>query len=281
MAANIRQLFNLWGIYAKLDLTWFFRDTKYCVYNIIADVVSNLSSLAGVFLLAERFGNIGGMSRTQILFMLGYACIIDGVIQMFFSMNNVAWISRLIGRGQLDHRLIQPVPFWMQLLTEGFIPISGNSMLLCGIGISAYAASQLALTTGPLWMLIFFLSVLCSVTIILSFSYITGSLAFYAPVAGEEISTSAVGLFGSLKTFPIGGLAMPAKVVLCTVLPIGLTAWLPANLLMGQTQQGFSDSLLVVITIVLALTASTLFKKGLKYYAKSGSTRYADRGHRR
>ena len=281
MAANIRQLFNLWGIYAKLDLTWFFRDTKYCVYNIIADVVSSLSSLAGVFLLAERFGNIGGMDSTQILFMLGYASIIDGIILMFFSMNNVAWISRLIGRGQLDHRLIQPVPFWMQLLTEGFIPISGNSMLICGIGISAYATSQLALSTGPLWVLVFLLSVLCSVAIILSFSYIAGCLAFYAPVAGEEISTSAVGLFGSLKTFPIGGLAMPAKVVLVTVLPIGLTAWLPANLLMGQTPQGFSDSLLIVVTIILALMASTLFKKGLKHYAKSGSTRYADRGHRR
>lgn len=281
MAANIRQLFKLWGIYAKLDLTWFLRDTKYCLYNIIAEVISNFSAIAGVFLLAERFGNIGGMSRTQILFMLGYACIIDGVIQMFFSMNNIAWISRLIGRGQLDHRLIQPVPLWMQLLTEGFIPVSGNSMLVCGIGIVAYASSQLAIVATPLWIAAFILSTLCSVLVVISFSFIASTIAFYAPVAGEEISTTAVGFFDVLKTFPIGGLAASAQVVLCTVLPVGLAAWFPANILMGQTPQGFVDALLLIMTIVLALLAATLFRKGLKYYAKTGSVRYADRGHRR
>lgn len=281
MAAKVRQLFQLWGIYAKLDLLWFLRDTKYCVLNIIADLVSTLAAVSGVFLLAERFGNIGGMDRDQILFMLGYACLVDGVIQMCLSMNNVAWISRLIGRGQLDHRLIQPVPMWMQLLTEGFIPVSGNSGLICGIAITAYSVSQLGLAAGFARILALAGSVLLSVAVILSFSFITGSLAFYAPVAGEEISTVAVSFFGSLKTIPLGGLSMPVKIVLSTVLPIGLTAWLPANILLGQAPQGFYQGLPVLMTIILALAATTLFKKGMKYYAKSGSIRYLERGHRR
>jgi len=281
MAANIRQLFQLWGIYAKLDLLWFLRDTKYCVLNILADTVSTLAAVSGVFLLAQQFGNIGGMDRNQILFMLGYASLVDGVIQMFFSMNNIAWISRIIGRGQLDHRLIQPVPLWMQFLTEGFIPVSGNSGLLCGIGITAYALFQLGIVPGLFWVLALAGSVLLSVAVILSFSYITSSLAFYAPVAGEEISTTALSFFGTLKTVPLGGLAMPVKAVLSTVLPIGLTAWFPANVLLGQSPQGLFRGLPVLVTIILALAAATLFRKGMKYYAKSGSIRYLDRGHRR
>ena len=281
MAANLTRMFKLWAIYARLDLTWFMRDTKYCVLAILADLVSNISAIAAVFLLAERFGNIGGMSRDQILFMLGYACVIDGVILMFFSMNNVAWISRLIGRGQLDHRLIQPVPLWMQFATEGFIPVSGNSMLLCGAGIIATSVSRLMLPVGAVWLLLLVSSVLCSTAVILSFSYILGSLAFYAPGAGEEISTTAIGLFSALKTFPIGGLAVTTKVILCTIVPVGLAAWLPSNLLLGQTAQGVANVLLPAVTIILVLVASILFKKGLKYYAKSGSTRYFDRGHRR
>lgn len=281
MVANIKRLFQLWGIYAKLDLLWFLRDTKYCIANIAADIITNLSALAGVFLLAERFGNIGGMNSNQVLFMLGYACVVDGVMLMFFSMNNVAWISRLIGRGQLDHRVIQPVPLWMQFATEGFIPISGNSMLLCGLGITGYAVSSLALPVGVLWVGSFLLSVCCSVGVILSYSYIFGSLAFYAQVAGEEISTTAVGLFGALKTFPIGGLSLATKTVLCTIVPVGLAAWFPASVLLGQAPQGMPEALLLIITITLALAAATMFRKGMNYYAKRGSIRYSARGHRR
>jgi len=281
MGAKIKMLTKLWGIYAKLDLLWFLRDTKYCVLNIVADSVSTLAAISGVFLLAEQFGSIGGMDRNQILFMLGYASLVDGVIQMFFSMNNIAWVSRLIGRGQLDHRLIQPVPLWMQFLTEGFIPVSGNSGLVCGIGITAYAVTQIGLAPGVLWVLALAASVVMSVAVIVSFSYISSCVAFYAPVAGEEISTVSIQFFGSLKTIPIGGLSMSAKTLLNTVLPIGLTAWFPANVLLGQNPEGFHQALPIIVTIILALTAITLFKKGLKYYAKSGSIRYLDRGHRR
>lgn len=281
MAANILRMFKLWAIYAKLDLTWFMRDTKYCVLAIVADIISNVSAIAAVFLMAERFGNIGGMTRDQILFMLGYAAVIDGVILMFFSMNNVAWISRLIGRGQLDHRLVQPVPLWMQFATEGFIPVSGNSMLLCGIAISAYSAAKLGLSAGLVWVLLFVASVVSSTAIILSFSYIAGCLAFYAPGAGEEVSTTAIGLFSALKTFPIGGLALGTRFALCTVVPVGLAAWFPTNVLLGQTPQGLPSVLLPLVTVALVLIASLLFKKGLNHYAKSGSIRYFDRGHRR
>lgn len=281
MGAKVKQLFALWGIYAKLDLLWFLRDTKYCVLNIVADSVSTLASISAIFLLAERFGNIGAMDRNQILFMLGYATLVDGIIQMFFSMNNVAWVSRLIGRGQLDHRLTQPVPLWMQLLTEGFIPVSGNSGLVCGIGITTYAIHQIGMAASMFRVLALAASILMSVAVILSFSYIASCVAFYAPVAGEEISTVAINFFGSIKTIPIGGLSMTAKTLLSTVLPIGLAAWFPANVLLGQTPAGFHQALPIIVTIILAITATHMFKKGLKHYAKRGSTRYHERGHRR
>ncbi|MGI6344238.1 MAG: ABC-2 family transporter protein [Bacillota bacterium] len=281
MVASLKQLFRLWRIYAWLDLLWFLRDTRYCIAAIVSDVIANLSAIAGVFLLAERFGNIGGMNKSQVLFMLGYACTVDGVIQMFFNMNNVAWISRLIGRGQLDHRLLQPVPLWMQLATEGFLPVSGNSTLLCGLGLTLTALHQLGRSLHLLFVPGFLLAICCSVGVVLSFSYIFGSIAFYAPVAAEEISTTALGLFAALKSFPIGGLSLAARTLLCTAVPVGLAAWFPANLLLGQALDGLPDALLLIMTAVLVVLAATLFRKGLRYYAKRGSVRYTVRGHRR
>ena len=50
-------------------------------------------------------------------------------MNMFFGYN-VLTISRRLGRGQLDHTLVQPQPIWLSLLTEGFMPFSGSPVLL-------------------------------------------------------------------------------------------------------------------------------------------------------
>jgi ABC-2 type transport system permease protein len=280
MVANMKRIFALYGISAKLDLLWFLRDTKNCVLNIMADLVSSLSTILAMFLLSQRFDSIGGMSSDHILFMLGFACLLDGLNLMFFTMNNVGYISRIIGRGQLDHKLIQPNPIWMQLLTDGFIPFSGSSTFLCGIGLIAFSSIKLNLNLNILdiGFLIFYL--ICSVIIIFSFSYIFSCIAFYAPVAGEEVSTAAVGLLDNLKGFPLGGIPYQLQIIFTTILPIGMTAWYPANLLLGN-KLNFTNYLLIIVTLSLLLIATILFRKGLKHYATKGSIRYADRGHRR
>lgn len=68
-----------------------------------------LAGVTAVFLLAERFEGIGLWSRDQIVFMLGYAALVRGFLDMGFSYN-VLHISRRIGRGQMDHTLVQPQP---------------------------------------------------------------------------------------------------------------------------------------------------------------------------
>ena len=280
MFSTLRKLFRLWALYARMDAGWFLRDTRYCLTNIATDVISNLAAISGVFLLCERFDGIGGMGRDQVLFLLGYACLIDGVLLAFCMMGNVGHISRRIGRGQVDHMLIQPVPLWMQLVTEGFIPVSGSGMLLCGAGLTAYAVGRLGMAVTAGWLLWLVFSVICSVAVMLAVSYIAGSLAFYAPVAAEEISSTAIEMF-DVRSYPLGGLPYPAQLLLCTVLPVGLAAWFPANALMGLSPAGLPAALLALAAMAFTTIASLLFRKGLKYYEKAGSPRYLDRGFRR
>ena len=280
MVDNLNRMIKLWGIYAKLDLIWILRNVSLFIANVIADVVSSLATVTGVFLLAQRFGEIGGMTKHQIIFMLGYASLIEGIRIMFFSMNNISHISRIIGRGQLDHRLIQPNSLWIQLMTEGFIPFSGSSMLFCGIGIIIYSTTKLNILISLAFLSQIIIFSLLSTFLILSISYLVSCIAFYAPVAGEEVSTSAVGLFRSLKGFPLSGMSFTNQIILTTVLPIGLTAWYPTNIILGE-ELSLPNYLLIVITIIFATIAAFMFKKGLNYYGKKGSIRYTDRGHRR
>ena len=130
MADNIRSVFKLLKLYAKMDLNWLLQDCTSFIIVVISEALQNLSGMAGVLLLAIRFGGVGGLSTDEILFMLGFFELADGLAFTLFGNYNVMHISRRIGRGQVDHMLIQPRPLWMQLLTEGFMPFSGSYGLI-------------------------------------------------------------------------------------------------------------------------------------------------------
>ncbi len=273
---TLRRLFGLFALSAKMDLLWLTRDTGICLVQILTDLIGTLSGLSGVFLLSARFGGLGDLSENQVLFMLGYALTVDGLFMVFFTMSNTGFVSRIIGRGQVDHMLIQPVPLWAQFLTAGFIPFTGSANLACGIALSAWSAVRLGL--GAEGLAAALVALPPSLAIILASSYIAGSAAFYAPAAAEEISTSIIGFYNSLKQFPLGGLSRFARIALCAVLPAGLVAWFPARTALGIPAGPWW--ILHVMALGLSATAIILFKKGLCHYAKYGSIRYNAHGFR-
>lgn len=276
MAANLKTLLRLYRIYARMDALWFLRDTRYCLLQMAADVVSAAACVSGIFLLAARFDGLGGMTRPEVLFLLGYATLVDGVYMLLFASNNAGQVSRIIGRGQLDHCVLQPVPIWMQLLASGFSPVSGCSILMCGAALSAYAVHAGAL---PVSIPLLLLCALCSCAVIISVVYLISCLAFYAPAAAEEIASDARGLFGEMKGYPLGGLAPALQAFFCTVLPIGLTGWMPAQALIRPA--GPSPFLLLfAAACALLFLTQYVFRKGMKRYATIGCSRYSGFGHR-
>ena len=265
------KLFRLYGLYGKMDLVWFLRDTKYCLIYMISDLICTLSSIAGIFLLSENFGGFGGMDQQEVLFMLSYATVVNGIYMMFFMGNNTAMVSRIIGRGQLDHSMIQPVPIWIQLMAQGFSPVSAHSTLVWGIGMVIYSARRLPIAISPGWCIMLAVNAV----------YLLSCLAFYAPAAAEEIAQSGLDLF-SINTYPLGTLGKRVRNLFCLFIPIGLTAWLPSHSLLSY---GYGSSLpglfaAPAMAACLLLLTICFFQKGMKYYATNGSPRYSGFGHR-
>lgn len=286
MVDNIKTLFRFYKLYAKMDLLWFLRDTRYCLLYMASDLICLVCSMAGIFLLAARFGGLGGMSRPELLFMLGYASIVDGIYMMFFISNNTGMISRIIGRGQLDHAMIQPAPLWIQLLTQGFGPISAGSTLVFGIGITVYGVLNLELTITPLWVFLLIFNAVASCLIMMAVIYLVSCLAFYAPAAAEEIAQSGVDLFNT-KTYPLGGFGARTRTLFCVFIPVGMGAWFPSGGLLHLGSTGIMESGNYVSLFstpalaVLFITITTIFfQKGMKHYATYGSPRYSGFGHR-
>lgn len=274
---KIKTLIRMFQIYGKMDLLWFLRDTKYCLMYIFSDMLSTLAVVVGVFLLAVKFDGIGGMTEKEIIFMLGYSVLVEGVFALFFISNNAGQISRTIGRGQMDHKMIQPLPVWIQLATEGFSPVSGNGVLLCGIGLVYYSISSSEINVSGIWIVLLLINLIASCTIMISTIYMLSCTAFYAPAAAEEIASVGIGMFESLKNYPLGGMNKSTQIFFCSLIPVGMIAWFPSRILLGK----FDIMIFMIMTATIFLVLAVLiFKKGMRYYAKYGSPRYSSFGHR-
>ncbi|MFV0414652.1 MAG: ABC-2 family transporter protein [Oscillospiraceae bacterium] len=209
--------------------------------------------------------------------MAGYALLVNGVYGIVLSNNNAGAVSRIIGRGQLDHALVQPVPLPLHLMAQGFAPVSGLGPFLCGLVATAAAAGGLPGVGGPLWWLALAGLVLLSFCILTAWVYAVSALAFWAPYAAEEIATEVTDLYSSLAPYPLGGLAAPLRFVLCTLLPVGGMAFLPAAVLLGKTG-GAAAGLLAAVAAGSMALCIIIVKKGFAYYAKYSSPRYSGFG---
>ena len=276
----LKKLLRLWGVYAYIDVMMMTRDVKTFLSWIISDTILNVAGVTGMLLLAVKFDGIGAWNRYQIIFMLSYAMTVSGVMNLFFNYN-ISHISRRIGRGQLDHVLAQPHPIWMSLLTEGFIPFSGTIILLPAIGLLCWATAMAGVTVTAGWLFLLALNVLSSVLIILAFSFLWGSLAFWSPRAAEEICSPIHHLLDEMRVYPLDRMRPALTGSLMTVLPVGFVAWYPSRALLGMGPTGIGYFGTFLAGLAFSVPAAWVFRKGLKYYERTGSQRYLNFGHRR
>lgn len=275
-----RRLLQLWRTYARLDFSFVTRSGGQALTYVVSDAVMSLALIAGMLLLAERFGQIGPWSKTQVIFMLGFATCVGGVLDALFSYN-VLYVSRRLGRGQLDHTLLQPQPLGLALLTEGFAPFSGSAGLLPGIALMVWAARRLALPITPGWLVLLTLNLLGAAAVVMAFSWLWGSLAFWAPYAAEEVSSTALRMVTQLKSFPLDGIAVPLAGAMLSILPAGFVAWFPCRALLGIDSRPIGAAITPAAGIAFTVLAMWAFHQGLKHYVRTGSQRYSDFGHRR
>ncbi|NLT14113.1 MAG: hypothetical protein GXY05_07200 [Clostridiales bacterium] len=279
-ASKIKRILRLLAISAKMDLAWLLRDTKFALMGVLGDILANLSVVSGVYLIALRFGGIGGMSVDEVLFMMAFSTLTTGVFILFGSGNNIH-ISRIIGRGQLEHLFMQPLPLKTQLLTCGFTPFTGGCNFVMGCILLAVSAARLELHVTIWWLLALLFYLAVTMTIIIARAYLVSSAAFYAPVAAEEIAHTAIDGTWQLSTFPLSGMPLFIQLPLLVIFPEGLLAWFPSLCLLGRPPLNLTELYPLAYALVISLLAGFIFRKGLYYYVKKGSNRYVPYGFRR
>lgn len=274
--ASVIQLVRLLALYARMDVLWIARAKSSALTFYVSEWVLGVGVVAGTWLLAERFDGIGPWSREQVVFLLGYSLLVRGTVEVVFGWN-VAHISRRIGRGQIDHMLLQPVPMWVLLLSEGFSPLSGSGLVISGGVLLALAGEGIG-AFGPA---VFVLNWAASVAIVVAFSYAWGSVAFWAPRAAEEINSSTMDMVDQLRAFPLDGLGPGMIGVLLSIVPVGLVAWWPSRSLLMPGDATWTVWTTPAAAVMISFAAAFVFRLGMRHYRAIGSVRYLSLGHRR
>lgn len=275
----VKRIFRLWALYAKLDWQFTTQDWFTAIVTLLSELTWGIASLTGTALLAVRFGGVGALNQNEVLVMLSFHLFAKGWEVMLFAANNVSCISRRIGRAQVDHMLIQPLPLWMQLLTEGFMPVSGCQQLICGLIALCLFVPQAGISVTIGWLVLLTFLVVCRVALYIAIGFIAGSTAFYNPVGCEEMSDIILSLCDTVCEYPLSGMPRLFVGALCTVIPLGVLTYVPGLVLLGRLDAVWA-AWPVFLAILLVLLAQYLFRKGLKHYVKVGCARYKGMGHR-
>ena len=225
--------------------------------QVIFMILNNASFIVQWLVLFSIKDDVGGYTFQQIFYLWGISSLLYGVSHFFF--DETYSLSNTIMNGKLDSYLVQPKNVLISVITSD-VDVSALGDMTYG-----YILLLVSGFTIKKFLLFTFLGIVGGLTTT-AIIVIWSSLAFWivkADSLAESINTMTI----HASTYPEGIFNFAAKVILFTILPVGMTVYVPVRVLTQFTWIGF---LLPIIFMIIAIALAFLvFYKGLKVYSSS------------
>ncbi len=207
----------------------------------------------------DRFQEIRGYRIGEIYLL--FALVAGGFGLAFALCGNARRLPYLIAQGRLDYYLALPRPVLLHvLMTRCDVSTIGD----LSFALIAY------LFTGRLSlpeMTLFALSTLLIAVILVSFSTLFGSLAFWMGNA-QQVSNQATNALITFALYPAGLFRGWTKFLLLTLIPAAFVGAVPVELV--STRNPYTLLQLALFALAAATVAMLAFHTGLRRY-ESGS----------
>ena len=227
------------------------------ITNILFMILNNASFIIQWIILFSLKNEIGGYTIKEVLLLWGLASSTYGIAHIAFT--KAFELPDLIINGKLDTFLVQPKNVFLSVITSdtrvsaiGDLIYGYICLVLYGITIKNFILFTIFTITGAI--------------IISAFASITGSLSFWI-IKADMISDTLNNNVTSFASYPGTIFKGIVKIILYTVLPVGIANYIPVDTIINFKLESF----LIVIgfTIVISLLAFFIFYKGLKRYSSS------------
>lgn len=225
--------------------------------NIIFMILNDATFIIQWVILFGIKEDFGGYELNNVLVLWGLAATVFGFSRLFFY--KAFELPDLIINGKLDSFLVQPKNVLLSVITSD-TSISAIGDILYGFIVVLFCHLSLAQ---------FGLFVLFSITgsiLITAFTIILSCVCFKF-VKGDVLVDTLSGAVISFATYPDTIFKNVVKLIFYTIIPVGLTNYLPLHIIIKFDL----GSLLIVlgVTVISVILAFVIFNKGLKSYSSS------------
>ena len=227
------------------------------ITNIIFMILNNASFIIQWIILYSLKDNVGGYTLKEVLLLWGIASGTYGFSHFFFK--KAYNLSDIINNGKLDSFIVQPKNVLLSTITTDVEPSALGDLVYSYIILFIYGF------TLPRFILytIFIVTGGCIITAI---AVVLGSLSFWFNKS-DIIADTGNSLMTTFATYPDGIFKGIAKILLFTLIPVGITTYIPVKVI---TEFNILYFIIIIgITIISIILSFIIFNKGLKKYSSS------------
>lgn len=227
------------------------------ITNILFMILNNATFLIQWIVLFSIKEDIGGYTMKQVFLLWGLAAMTYGFSRFFFKKSFS--LAETINDGKLDSFLVQPKNVLLSAITTDVEPSALGDILYGYIILFLYGFS----IKGFLLLTLFGIS---GGLILTSISVILNSLSFWFSKT-DVIADTGNSLMTNFATYPDGIFKGTVRLLLYTLVPVGLTTYMPIQII---SEFSFIKLLIVLgVTIFLIVLAFVVFNRGLRRYSSS------------
>lgn len=257
MLMAVRNQFRVTGAAIKYALMREMINKTTFISNVVFMILNNASFIIQWLVLYSLVENVGGYSFKMVLLLWGLAAGTYGVSHFFFK--RAYQLTDTINQGKLDSYLVQPKNVLISAITTdvetsaiGDILYAYIMYFVYGFSIKGFLLFNLFLISGAL--------ILTSVAVILA------SLSFWFSKS-DIIADTGNSLMTNFATYPDGIFKGVAKVLLFTLVPVGIVNYIPLKIILDFN--GYLLIIVIGVAILLVILAFVVFHRGLRRYSSS------------
>jgi ABC-2 type transport system permease protein len=229
--------------------------------QLFEEAVLVVTSLVAVLVLFSHTGVINGWTLGQMIVLLGVYYLLQGAQSVVFEVSLQRFMEH-VRLGTLDFVLMKPVNSQF-LVSARHIQVAQVGQAVLGLILVVVGAGQLGRAVGLGEVAAFVVTLVCGLTLVYCLLLVIGTLAFWF-VRIENLLV-IFWSFIDAGRFPVDVYPGWLRVVLSSVVPIGVAVTVPAQALAGRLDS-LGLAMLVVGSIAVFAFASWFWRIGLRNY---------------
>ncbi|HUJ77335.1 MAG TPA: ABC-2 family transporter protein [bacterium] len=246
---------RLFGHYVRFNLRAGMEYRSSFVAQVLGMVLNNASFIVFWLILYGQLGSIRGYSFSDVMFLWALGSAGFGLAGVF--LGNAPNLSRSIYTADMDVYLLQPRPILGNFL-QSRMSVSAWGDIAYGIVLFAFTQA-----VTPLHVALFLLFTGLMATVLTAVRIFYHSLTFFLGNA-EDFATTASDMVLSFMLYPGSIFQGPASLLLHSLIPAALMAYIPVELF----KRFDAVTLLVLLgaDAVVCAVSWGLFRLGLRAY---------------